>query len=94
MQMTFQVGQHERHEVMFSFNKFWGRLKITVDGESIVDTVRVASVHRTRTWEFQVGVREVHRVRIDKHRAAAFAGFRPQPVLAYVDGVLVMRRDA
>lgn len=80
--------------MMFSFDKFFGRLMITIDGQSIVDTVRAFSVSRTKTWEFQVGAYERHIVRIEKHRAALFPGFRPQPVLAYVDGALVMQRDA
>ena len=94
MQMTFRVGHQEIHEVMFSFDKFWGRLLITVDGQSVVDTVQTFSFSRTKVWEFPVGHHERHLVRIEKHRQTFFAGFRPQPVLVYVDGVLVLQRDA
>lgn len=94
MQMTFAVGQQEQHEVMFAFDKFWGRLLITVNGQSVVDTVRFASLGLTKAWEFPVGVNEVHTVRIEKRRERVLAGFRPQPVTAYVDGVVVMQRDA
>lgn len=94
MIMTFVVGQQEQHTVVFSFDKFWGRLTITVDGQSVVDTVRLLSVNTVKTWEFEVGANERHTVRIDKHRAVLFAGFRPQPVYAYVDGVLVAQSVA
>lgn len=94
MQMTFTVGHEEQHEVAFSFDKFWGRLLITVDGQSVIDTVRLFSLGLVQTWEFPVGVMEVHTVRIEKRRERLFAGFRPQPVTAYVDGVVVMQRDA
>ncbi|WP_420843180.1 hypothetical protein [Cryptosporangium phraense] len=87
--MTFEVGQTERHQVTFSFNRFWGGLSIKVDGVSIVKTVSFASVGLVRHWDFVVGQHEQHQVRIEKHRELAFAGFRPQPVYAFVDGQLV-----
>lgn len=94
MNMSFVVGTQEQHAVAFSFNKFWGRLTITVDGQSVLDTLRFASLNTVKTWEFEVGVNERHLVRIEKHRAVLLAGFRPQPVYAYVDGVLVAQASA
>ena len=41
MQFWFDVGVHEVHRVAFSFDKFWGRLVITVDGRPAVDQYRV-----------------------------------------------------
>jgi hypothetical protein len=92
--MSFEVGESERHQVQFSFNKFWGHLSITVDDTNIVRTVRIASLDLVKTWEFDVGVDEQHRVRIEKHRQLMFAGFRPQPVYAYVDGQLAAQSVA
>lgn len=92
--MTFEVGETERHQVTFSFNKFWGGLSITVDGVSVVRTVRLASVGLVRHWDFVVGHKEQHQVRIEKHRELMFAGFRPQPVYAFVDGQLVAQSVA
>ncbi|MFK0073159.1 hypothetical protein [Arthrobacter woluwensis] len=89
MIMSFTVGNQERHTVTFDFDKFWGRLTITVDGQSVVDTVRVLSFSLVKTWEFPVGVHERHWVRIDKHREVLLPALRPQPVYAYVDGFLV-----
>jgi len=94
MIMTFVVGVQEQHTVSFSFDKFWGRLTITVDGQSVVDTVQVADLRLVKTWQFTVGVNEQHLVRIDKHRSLVLAGFRPQPVYAYVDGLLVAQSTA
>jgi hypothetical protein len=76
-------------EVVFSFNKFWGTLAITVDGTNIVRTVHLGSLELVKTYEFAVGTTERHQVRIEKHRARVLAGFRPQPVYAYVGGRLV-----
>lgn len=87
--MSFEVGVTERHQVVFSFNKFWGNLSITVDDASIVRTVRLASLELVKRYEFVVGTHEQHHVRIEKHRERLFAGFRPQPVYAYVDDHLV-----
>lgn len=89
MQITFDVGTTEKHVVMFAFDKVWGGVTITVDGNSVVNQTVIMSVSLVRTWKFQVGTTEVHQVQIDKHREAFFAGFRPQPVFAFVDGALV-----
>jgi hypothetical protein len=92
--MSFEVGATERHQVVFSFNKFWGNLSITVDDTSIFRTIRVASLDLVKHYEFVVGTNEQHHVRIEKHRRRLFAGFRPQPVYAYVDNQLVAQSVA
>jgi len=89
MRFDFDVGQGERHRVTFSFNKFWGTLLITVDGQPVVKDLRTASLRLVKTYQFPVGMREQHTVRIDKERKLLFAGFRPQRCRAYVDGQLV-----
>lgn len=92
--MTFDVGVTERHQVVFSFSKFWGTLSIKVDGVNIVKTVRFASVELIKRYDFVVGTQEQHQVRIEKHRELLFAGLRPQPVYAFVDGQLVAQATA
>jgi hypothetical protein len=84
--MVFDVGVHERHQVVFSFNKFWGGLSIKVDGVNVISQVQLASVDLVKRFDFVVGVQEQHHVHIEKHRKVMFAGFRPQPVYAWVDG--------
>lgn len=88
MILTFPVGEPPQ-TVEFSWDQMWGRLSITVDGQSVVNTVQMFSVSTVKTYEFEVGDEPRHQVRIEKHRARFFAGFRPQPVYAFVDGVLV-----
>ncbi len=92
--MSFEVGVSERHTVVFSFDKFWGGLSITVDGVNVVKTVQFLSFDLVQTWDFVVGVQERHAVHIEKHRTVLFAGFRPQPVYAYVDGLPVAQAVA
>ncbi|MGV8884716.1 MAG: hypothetical protein ACOH1T_03885 [Microbacteriaceae bacterium] len=94
MQLTFEVGVDERHTVVFTFDKFWGNLNIFVDGTSVVSTVQVLNLSLVSTWKFEVGHAEKHSVQIDKHRKIALAGYRPQPVYAYVDGALVAQAVA
>ncbi len=89
MKLVFDVGDVERHQVTFSFNKFWGVLSIKVDGVAVVRQLRMYSLSLEKCDEFVVGEREKHAVRIVKRRPYALAGFRPQPVSAYVDGQLV-----
>jgi hypothetical protein len=88
VQLQFVVGERERHLVVLSYDKFWGKLDITVDGMPLVSDFRLASVKLVKTYEFVVGVHERHAVRIDKERKLLLAGFRPQTCRAYVDGRL------
>lgn len=89
MQLPFTVGDHERHQVVFSFDKMWGHLSITVDGMEVTRDFRMFSLSLKKVYELVVGQQERHLVRIEKSRALLFAGFRPQPVRAFVDGRLV-----
>lgn len=89
MRLTFDVGVDERHTVRFSFNKFWGNLSITVDGHDVVRTVKLLSVDLVSRYDLVIGEREQHYVVIEHRRPLMFAGFRRQPVHAWVDGVLV-----
>ena len=79
----------ELHEVVFEFDKFWGKLVITVDGVPVVKDLRLASLDLAKTYSFEVGTTESHQVVIEKRRERFFAGFRPQTVRAFVDGALV-----
>ena len=88
MQLEFDVGDQEQHHVVFSFNKFWGSLAITVDGSPAVRDLRILSLRLTKTYNFTVGSQEVHAVRVEKDRALFLAGARRQPIRAYVDDVL------
>lgn len=88
VRLAFEVGEGEKHAVVFEFNKFWGSLRIAVDGEMLVRELRIFSASPRASWEFSVGTFEPHLVRIEKRRALVLAGARPQPVRAYVDGVL------
>jgi hypothetical protein len=91
--MTFEVGVEEHHRVDFTFDRFWGGLKIKVDGVPVVEQTQVFSVRLVKKWEFEVGENEKHRVRIVKRRPLFFAGARPQPVTAFVDDRLVAQQD-
>ena len=86
MQMRFEVGEEERHSVVFSFDKFWGGLSITVDGMPVRQELRLLSFKLVKRWEFSVGQQERHAVVIEKERKLLFAGFRPQVCRAFVDG--------
>lgn len=89
MTLSFTVGSVERHDVQFKFNKAIGNLVISVDGTPVIRDFRLFSLRLTKCYEFSVGVEEQHVVTIKKVRHAAFAGFRPQDVYAYVNGVEV-----
>jgi hypothetical protein len=91
--LSFTVGEHEKHTVVYSFDQMWGWLTITVDGVLVVKTLVTFSFRLVSRFDFQVGQAEVHAVRVEKHRALFFSFARPQPIKAFVDGVLVAEAD-
>jgi hypothetical protein len=89
MTFTFDVGNKERHRVVFHFNQLWGNLRITVDDQAVVRDFRMYSLHLTKKYEFPVGDSERHTVAIEHARKLLLAGFRKQKYRVYVDGCLV-----
>ena len=92
--VAFPVGASEQHRVIVSWDQIWGNVFITVDGVAVVDDIQTFTVRLVTRWEFTVGDRERHSVRIDKHRPLLAPAMRPQPLVAYVDGVNVALGDA
>jgi hypothetical protein len=89
MQFEFKVGTQEPHQVHFSFNQVNGDLKILVDGQPVVEDLRLLSISLMKRYEFNVGVQEPHTVRIEKQRKLLLAGFRKQNYRVFVDGKLI-----
>lgn len=90
----FDVGQYERHRVEYHFDRFWGRVKILVDGQLVEKTSLLLSFAMTKRFEFTVGHQERHHVVIDKTRKVLLAGFRPSTYNVYVDGQFAFTHEA
>ncbi|WP_243346642.1 hypothetical protein [Parabacteroides sp. FAFU027] len=88
MKFTVEIGEIEKQVIFFSFNKFWGNLKISVNGKTIIRDLRTASADLVKSYEFKVGVKEIHNIRIEKIRPLLFAGLRTNDYKVYVDGEL------
>jgi len=82
----FDVGHQERHRVEFSFSRWWGGLKIKVDGSVVVSERLMFSLRLTRRYEFTVGQVEKHLVAIEKKRAPLFGGILPSTYRVFIDG--------
>jgi hypothetical protein len=91
--LSIDVGVVERHRVDFAWDQMWGNATVTVDGVPLVHDLQMFSLSLVKSWDFPVGVTEVHQVRIEKHRALLFSFARPQPLIAFVDGQFVARQD-
>jgi hypothetical protein len=85
LEFQFEVGEAERHEVGFRFNRSLGPLTISVDDEPVVRKFKIFSASTTERYELSVGETERHDVVIEKRRRGFFAGFSPQECVAYVD---------
>jgi len=86
MKFTVKIGENEKQEIFFSFNKFWGNLKISVNGKTIIRDIRIFSVDLVKPYEFKVGEKEIHNIRIEKIRPLLLAGLRTNDYKVYVDG--------
>lgn len=87
MKFSFNVGIDEKHMIDFHFNQFWGNLSIHVDGKKVKGDFRTVSINLTKTYEFEVGQKERHEVKIEKNRKLFFAGFRKTKYKVYIDGI-------
>ena len=85
MTFTFEVGDQEKHQVRFNFNRHVGNLEIVVDGKTVVSELRIAQLSKVRKHEFPVGTTERHNVAIEKERKLFFSGLRKQKYRVFVD---------
>jgi hypothetical protein len=89
MDFEVAVGQSERHTVRYVFDKTWGRVTISVDGQPVQRRLHLFSLTPVRKYRLTVGDRERHGVLIEKHRKMVAAGARAQVCRVYVDGQFV-----
>jgi hypothetical protein len=85
LEFQFGVGEDERHEVGFRFNRTWGPLMISVDDQPVVKKFEMFRWSTTERFELTVGETERHDVVIEKKRKRWMSGFFPHQCIAYVD---------
>ncbi len=85
LEFQFEVGEEERHEVNFRFNRTYGPVTISVDDQKVVHKLKMFSLAKTERYELAVGESERHDVVIEKTRKRWLGGFFPQECVAYVD---------
>jgi hypothetical protein len=88
MKFTVEIGNEEKQVINYSFNKFWGNVKITVNGKKVKDDFRLYSLDLVKTYEFIVGLNERHDIKIQKIRPLFNAGFRSNTYRIFVDNEL------
>jgi len=76
MTIKFNVGDKEKHEVEFHFNKFWGNIHFKVDGKKVSSDFTMFSTSTSKTSKVVVGEKEKHNVEVIRERPRFFAGFR------------------
>jgi len=88
MKFTVEIGNTEKQMIYFGFNKFWGNIKISVNGKTVKRDLVMFSFDTVRSYEFEVGRKEIHQIRIEKVRPVYLAGLRSNDYKVYVDGTL------
>jgi spermidine/putrescine-binding protein len=88
MKFTVEIGKEEKQVISYSFNKFWGTVKIMVNGKKVKSDLRMYSFDLSKTYEFIVGLNEKHDIKIEKIRPLFNAGFRSNTYKIFVDDQL------
>jgi len=91
--LEFTVGDREKHRISYRWDQVWGWLTVTVDGDLVMKQLVTYTFRLVNVVEFAVGEAERHAVRIEKRRPLLASFAQPQPINAFVDGVLVARLD-
>jgi hypothetical protein len=86
VELRFDVGEVEKHQVRFVFNQTWGPVRIWVDDHLVVKGFEMFSLSTVRTYAFAVGTDERHQVEIVKTRKRWVGGLRKQSIVGRVDG--------
>ena len=86
VELRFNVGEIEKHQVRFVFDQTWGRVRIWVDDHLVVKGFEMLNFSTVRTYEFAVGTDERHQVEIVKTRKRWGGGLRKQSIVGRVDG--------
>jgi hypothetical protein len=87
IEFRFLVGRSEQHQVRFKISGFWGTAKISVDDKQLLKSGQIAPWHAQlhKKYEFRVGVQEIVKVVIVKHRPFANSWGRKQTFEIFVD---------
>ena len=75
MIMKFMVGETEKHEIKFTFNKMWGTAKIFCDDKKVMGKLKLF-MGQVTNYKVTIGNDEKHEIRIEQKRPLMFAGFR------------------
>ncbi|HJH26827.1 MAG TPA: hypothetical protein C5S37_08670 [Methanophagales archaeon] len=90
MNINFDVGKKEKHNVEFFFDKFWGNIHFKVDGKIVQRHFIMFSLSTTKRYGLVVGETEKHKVEVEMKRPRFFAGFRGGwGYNVYVDGKVI-----
>lgn len=80
--MLINIGKNERHEVEFTYDTTWGKVKIKVDNKK-VQSSRVITLGQF-PFNLEVGEHEKHKVKFELYNPRDFA-IKGSRVSAYVD---------
>lgn len=80
--MVINIGKNERHEVEFTYDTTWGKVKIKVDNKQ-VQLSRVITLGQF-PFNLEVGEHEKHKVKFELYNPRDFA-IKGSKVSAYVD---------
>ena len=93
MEINIQLGQVEKIELIIRRNWFTGRFEYLENGnsnliKSSLNPTTHFNISLKKVYQFVVGNKETHRIKVEHIRPLLFAGFRPQKFNVYINDKL------
>jgi hypothetical protein len=90
MIFRFSVGSKEKHNVVFYRNHFTGDIHMSVDDKVVYKDFEIIDFHLKNYYEFDVGDKEKHYVKIVRTRPILFSYLRKQKYDLYIDDNIII----
>jgi len=72
MKFSIEIGMNEKHLIEFTFNQLLGQSRVCVDGREVFRKKRWFSEPLVDSYDFEIGLFEPVRLRIEKERKHLF----------------------
>jgi hypothetical protein len=87
--LSFEIGDKERHLVRVVLNQTWGGLHIWLDDKIVITSHRMLSLRTMQEFRFDAGEQEPHEILVTLKRKRWLGAYLPGRVSGFVDGNLV-----
>ena len=91
--MSFPIGEMERHDVKLVVDKLWESVKISIDGIEAMKEIVPIGTRRSKDYDLRVGKDETHQVLVTISKPFLFSINKPWKYTIKVDGKKLRKKD-